>query len=109
MSNSSMEKTSAERCNSSYVNTSGAGWPFAHPPLRHSVQSFQVSSRRALHEAHNIQIGMVRLKFARNGGPVEHRRLQVVTRRRLQFLYDLFELRFHRTPSKLVPEKLADC
>src|SRR5579862_2367620 len=83
--------------------------PFAHPPFRHSVHSLKVSSRRALYKADNIQIGMMRLKFARNGGPVEHRSLQVVTRRRLQLLYDLFEHRFHRMPSKLVPQKLADC
>src|SRR5579862_9165719 len=69
--------------------------PFPHPPFRHSVQSFKVSCRSALHEAHNIQIGMVRLKFARNGGPVEHGGLQVVTRSRLQLLYDLFEFSFH--------------
>src|ERR1700722_4181253 len=69
--------------------------PFAHPPFRHSVHSLKVSSRRALHHADNIQIGMMRLKFACNSGPVEHGGLQVVTRSRLQLLYDLFEFSFH--------------
>src|ERR1700735_1396766 len=82
--------------------------PSQPPPFRHSVQSFKVSSRRALHEADNIQIGMVRLKLARHGRPVEHRGLQVVTRRRLQLLYDLFELRFHRTPFSSITTALAN-
>src|SRR5882757_737074 len=81
--------------------------PFPHPPFRHTMHSFKVSCRRALHEADNVQIGMVRLKFACNGGPVEHRGLQVVTCRRLQLLYDLFELRFHRTPFSSVTSAIA--